>query len=94
MLSPDLRIKLPSSASRASHRKICKSLHRERAGGGSRLLYLHPLFEPLLRRTLGVPLFQEQVMKIGMVAANLTGGEAEELRKAMVGNDRRPSLPG
>jgi error-prone DNA polymerase len=41
--------------------------------------------EPFLKRTLGVPLYQEQVMKIGMAAANLTGGEAEELRKAMGG---------
>jgi error-prone DNA polymerase len=57
----------------------------ERKLGRQPITYLHPLFEPFLRRTLGVPLFQEQVMKIGMVAANLTGGEAEELRKAMGG---------
>jgi error-prone DNA polymerase len=53
--------------------------------GKEPVTYLHPSFEPFLRRTLGVPLFQEQVMKIGMVAANLTGGEAEELRRAMGG---------
>jgi error-prone DNA polymerase len=57
----------------------------ERRLGRQPITYLHPLFEPFLRRTLGVPLFQEQVMKIGMVAANLTGGEAEELRKAIGG---------
>ena len=57
----------------------------ERKLGRQPVTYLHPSFEPFLRRTFGVPLFQEQVMKIGMAAANLTGGEAEELRKAMGG---------
>jgi error-prone DNA polymerase len=57
----------------------------ERRLGRQAVTYLHPSFEPFLHRTLGVPLFQEQVMKVGMVAANLTGGEAEELRKAMGG---------
>ncbi len=45
--------------------------------------YLHPLLEPVLKRTLGVPLFQEQLLRIAMVAANFTGGEAEELRRAL-----------
>jgi error-prone DNA polymerase len=45
--------------------------------------YPHPLLEPILKRTLGVPLFQEQLLRIAMVAANFTGGEAEELRRAM-----------
>jgi error-prone DNA polymerase len=45
--------------------------------------YPHPCLEPILRRTLGVPLFQEQLLRIAMVAANFTGGEAEELRRAM-----------
>jgi error-prone DNA polymerase len=44
---------------------------------------LHPLLEPVLRRTLGVPLFQEQLLRMAMIAANFTGGEAEELRRAM-----------
>jgi len=44
---------------------------------------LHPCLEPVLRRTLGVPLFQEQLLRIAMVAASFTGGEAEELRRAM-----------
>ena len=57
----------------------------ERKLGRQPITYLHPSFEPFLRRTLGVPIYQEQVMKIGMAAANLTGGEAEELRKAMGG---------
>jgi len=38
---------------------------------------------PVLRRTLGVPLFQEQLLRIAMVIANFTGGEAEELRRAL-----------
>ncbi len=44
---------------------------------------LHPLLEPVLRRTLGVPLFQEQLLKMAMIAASFSGGEAEELRRAM-----------
>jgi error-prone DNA polymerase len=44
---------------------------------------LHPSLEPVLRRTLGVPLFQEQLLRIAMICANFTGGEAEELRRAM-----------
>jgi len=44
---------------------------------------LHPILEPVLRRTLGVPLFQEQLLKMAMLAAGFTGGEAEELRRAM-----------
>ncbi len=44
---------------------------------------LHPLLEPVLERTLGVPLFQEQLLKMAMIVADFTGGEAEELRRAM-----------
>jgi error-prone DNA polymerase len=44
---------------------------------------LHPLLEPVLARTLGVPLFQEQLLRMAMVVANFTGGEAEDLRRAM-----------
>jgi len=43
----------------------------------------HPSLWPVLERTLGVPLFQEQLMRIAMVAASFTGGEADELRRAM-----------
>ncbi|HVH85227.1 MAG TPA: error-prone DNA polymerase [Terriglobales bacterium] len=49
--------------------------------------YAHPSLEPVLKRTLGVPLFQEQLLRMAMVVANFTGGEAEELRRAM-GNKR------
>ena len=45
--------------------------------------YPHPSLEPVLKRTLGVPLFQEQLLRIAMIAANFTGGEAEDLRRAM-----------
>jgi error-prone DNA polymerase len=44
---------------------------------------LHPCLEPVLRRTLGVPLFQEQLLRMAMIAAGFTGGEAEELRRAL-----------
>jgi error-prone DNA polymerase len=44
--------------------------------------YLHPSLEPVLARTLGVPLFQEQLLRMAMIAAGFTGGEAEELRRA------------
>ncbi len=43
---------------------------------------LHPLLQPVLERTLGVPLFQEQLLRMAMIAAGFTGGEAEELRRA------------
>ncbi|MCI0547866.1 MAG: error-prone DNA polymerase, partial [Candidatus Rokubacteria bacterium] len=42
----------------------------------------HPALEPILRRTLGVPLFQEQLLRMAMATAGFTGGEAEELRRA------------
>ncbi|MFD2303759.1 error-prone DNA polymerase [Roseibacillus ishigakijimensis] len=44
---------------------------------------IHPLFEPVLRRTLGVPLFQEQVLRMAMLIADFSGTEADELRRAM-----------
>ena len=45
--------------------------------------YPHPSLEAVLGRTLGVPLFQEQLLRMAMITANFTGGEAEELRRAM-----------
>lgn len=44
--------------------------------------YPHPLLEPVLKRTLGIPLFQEQLLRIAMITAGFTGGQAEELRRA------------
>ena len=43
----------------------------------------HPLLGPILDRTLGVPLFQEQVMQLAIVGAGYTGGEADQLRRDM-----------
>ncbi|MGO8802723.1 error-prone DNA polymerase [Candidatus Binatus sp.] len=45
--------------------------------------YPHPSLEPILKRTLGVPLFQEQLLRMAMTVAGFSGGEAEELRRAM-----------
>ncbi|MCH2171620.1 error-prone DNA polymerase [Myxococcota bacterium] len=55
----------------------------ERRAGRSPVTYPHPCLEPILKRTLGVPLFQEQLLRIAMTAAGFSGGEAEELRRAM-----------
>jgi len=54
-----------------------------RRSGREEVVPLHPSLEPVLRRTLGVPLFQEQLLRMAMVAAGFTGGQAEELRRAM-----------
>jgi len=54
-----------------------------RRQGREEITYPHPSLEPVLKRTLGVPLFQEQLLRLAMIAANFTGGEAEELRRAM-----------
>ncbi len=45
--------------------------------------YPHPSLEPVLKRTLGVPLFQEQLLRMAMTVANFTGAEADELRRAV-----------
>jgi error-prone DNA polymerase len=55
----------------------------ERRQGRQEVTYAHPSLEPVLKRTLGVPLFQEQLLKMAMVVAGFSGGEAEELRRAM-----------
>ncbi|MBD3872961.1 MAG: error-prone DNA polymerase [Acidobacteria bacterium] len=55
----------------------------ERRQGREPVTYAHPCLEPILKRTLGVPLFQEQLLRIAMEAAGFSGGEAEELRRAM-----------
>ena len=57
--------------------------YMERRQGRQEIEYPHPLLEPVLRRTLGVPLSQKQLLRIAMVIANFTGGEAEELRRAL-----------
>ena len=51
--------------------------------GRAPVRYAHPSLEPILKRTLGVPLFQEQLLRMAMTAAGFTGGQAEQLRRAM-----------
>ncbi len=55
----------------------------DRRAGREPVVYDHPLLEPVLKRTLGVPLFQEQLLRMAMVVAGFTGGQAEDLRRAM-----------
>jgi error-prone DNA polymerase len=55
----------------------------ERRRGREPVTYFDPCLEPILKRTLGIPLFQEQLLRIAMTAAGFSGGEAEELRRAM-----------
>src|SRR3974390_153586 len=64
---------------------IGKMMHpyMRRRQGQEVVRYAHPSLEPILKRTMGVPLFQEQLLRMAMVAANFTGGEAEDLRRAM-----------
>jgi error-prone DNA polymerase len=54
-----------------------------RRAGREPVTYFDPRLEPVLGRTLGVPLFQEQMLKIAMVMADFSGDEAEELRRAL-----------
>jgi error-prone DNA polymerase len=54
-----------------------------RRAGKEPVTMIDPRLEPVLGRTLGVPLFQEQLLKIAMIMANFSGDEAEELRRAM-----------
>ncbi len=54
-----------------------------RRRGEEEVTYLHPLLEPILERTLGVPLFQEQLMEMAVAIAGFSAAEADELRQAM-----------
>lgn len=54
-----------------------------RRNGREAVDFIHPACEPILKRTLGVPLFQEQVLRMAMEVAGFTGAEADELRRAM-----------
>jgi error-prone DNA polymerase len=51
--------------------------------GDEPVTYLHPLLEPVLERTLGVPIFQEQLMQVAMAVGGCTGEDADLLRRAM-----------
>jgi len=55
----------------------------KRRSAAEAIRYPHPKLEPILKRTLGIPIFQEQLLKIAMAIADFSGGEAEELRRAM-----------
>ena len=57
--------------------------YMKRRQGKETVSFYHPLLEPVLKRTLGIPLFQEQLIRMAMIVANFTGGEAEELRRAV-----------
>jgi error-prone DNA polymerase len=54
-----------------------------RRRGEEEVTYLHPLLEPILKRTLGVPLFQEQLMEMAVAIAGFSAADADELRQAM-----------
>jgi error-prone DNA polymerase len=64
---------------------VGKMMHpyMRRRQGKEEVTYPHPSLELVLARTLGVPLFQEQLLRIAMTVANFTGAEAEELRRAV-----------
>jgi error-prone DNA polymerase len=57
--------------------------YMRRRQGKEKVTYPHPSLEPVLERTLGVPLFQEQLLRMAMTVANFSGAEAEELRRAV-----------
>jgi error-prone DNA polymerase len=59
------------------------SPYLKRRQGREAVTYPHPDLKPVLERTLGVPLFQEQLLRMAMICANFSGGEAEELRRAL-----------
>jgi error-prone DNA polymerase len=64
---------------------VGKMMHpyMRRRQGKEAVTYPHPLLEPVLKRTLGVPLFQEQLLRMAMTIADFSGAEAEELRRAV-----------
>ena len=64
---------------------VGKMMHpyMRRRQGREEVTYPHPSLEPVLKRTLGVPLFQEQLLRMAMTVASFTGAEAEELRRAV-----------
>ena len=64
----------------------------KRRRGEEPVLYPHESLRPVLEKTLGVPIFQEQVMKLAVVAADYTPGEADQLRRDMAAWRRRGSI--
>ena len=63
--------------------------NREIVRGGGQIVLEHPDLNAALGRTLGVPIFQEQVMQIAMIAASFTAGEADDLRRSMAAWKRK-----
>jgi len=63
-----------------------------RRSGKEAVTYPNPIVEEVLSKTLGVPLFQEQVMRLAIVAAGFTPGEADQLRRAMGAWKRRGTI--
>jgi error-prone DNA polymerase len=63
-----------------------------RREGSDPVTYPSPQMEAVLSRTLGIPIFQEQVMQIAMVAAGFSAGEADRLRRAMAAWKRKGGL--
>jgi error-prone DNA polymerase len=57
--------------------------YMRRRQGKESITYPHPLLEPVLKRTLGIPLFQEQLLRMAMIVANFSGAKADELRRAV-----------
>ena len=68
--------------------------HRELARRGLALapVYDHPLLEPVLRETLGVILYQEQVLGVAMALAGFSAGQADQLRRAMTRKRSREAM--
>ncbi len=66
--------------------------YTERRRGRQDVAYAHPLLEPILRRTYGVPIFQEQAMAISMALGGYSAGEADELRRTMGHHRKLPKL--
>ncbi|MBU2409072.1 MAG: error-prone DNA polymerase [Gammaproteobacteria bacterium] len=66
--------------------------NREKLRKGGRVTYRYPALKPALERTLGVPIFQEQVMQIAMIAADFTPDEADRLRRAMAAWKRKGGI--
>ena len=63
-----------------------------RRNGEEEAVMPHPILAPILERTLGIPLFQEQVMQLAIVGAGYTGGEADQLRRDMAAWKRNGKL--
>lgn len=55
----------------------------KRRSGQEKVTYAHPLLKPILEKTLGIPIFQEQIMQIAVAVAGFTPGESDELRRVV-----------